>query len=67
MNENKNISKILNHAFVREMCHERHMKISKEAINEIALQSFNIVIRAIEDTKEVGGKLILKRHVEQVI
>ena len=61
------VSKIINHSFMRDMCHERDMKISEDALIEIAKNTWSIVIRCIEDTKDVKGKLILKRQVEGVL
>ena len=62
----RNISKIINSTFFREICHGRGVKISEEALKEFANMNYRLILQAIEDTKEIGGKVVLRRYVERL-
>ena len=65
MDEMRSITKIVNNTFIREMCHGRDVKISQDAIDEIAKQVYQIVNQVIKDTQEMEKKVILRRFVER--
>ena len=57
--------KIINAAYFRDICHARGVKLSEEAIKEFADMNRRILQTVIEDTKEMGYKVVLRRHVER--
>ena len=63
----REISKIINSTFFRDTCHGRGVKISEEALKEFANMNYRILLQAIADTKEIGGKVILRRYVERLV
>ena len=59
------IIKILNSSFIRQMCHSRDVKVSEEAIQEMASRIFDVWIEVIEETKREDRKTVLRRYVER--
>ena len=62
----KQIERVLNTSFIRDMCHERNMKISKDAIREIAVNTCNQINHVMYNAKEMGAVVVLRRHVERM-
>jgi len=58
-------NKIINAAYFRDICHANGVKLSEEAIKEFADMNRRILHTVIEDTKEMGFKVVLRRHVER--
>lgn len=59
--------KILNRSKIRRICHDNDLKISAEAMKELAKQTEATLAQVIKDTKEMGAKTILRRYVERRI
>lgn len=57
--------KIINATHFRDVCHSKDVKLSEEAIKEFANMNRRILNSVIEDTKEMGYKVVLRRHVER--
>jgi len=63
----RNPLKIINATYFRDLCHARGVKISEEAIKEFADMNRRVLFAIIDDTKEIGNKVILRRHVEAFV
>ena len=61
----RNPKKIINGAYIRDVCHANDVKVSEEALKELADMNRRILQAIIEDTKEMGYKVVLRRHVER--
>jgi predicted adenine nucleotide alpha hydrolase (AANH) superfamily ATPase len=57
--------KIINSTYIREYCHAKGVKISEEGLKELANMNRRILNSIIEDTKELGFKVVLRRHIER--
>lgn len=58
-------SKIINAAYFRDVCHANGVKLSEEGLKEFANMNRRILQTVINDTKEMGFKVVLRRHVER--
>jgi len=61
----RNPIKIINSSYIRMFCHNQDIKVSEEAIKEIANMNRKLLQNIIDDTKEMGYKVVLRRHVER--
>lgn len=59
-----NITKIINASLVRKLCQKNGMKVSKYAIEELAIQTEGLLQKASRDAFECGNRVILRRHIE---
>jgi len=59
--------KIINSTRFREICHQNDVKISEEALKEFARMNQEALMHVIDITKEMEGKVILRRYVESVV
>lgn len=60
----REIKKIINSTFVRDVCHANGVKISEEALKEMGRKVYDILHATIEDTKSKEIVVIQRRHVE---
>ncbi len=60
----REIGKIINTTFIRDMCHARDMKMSEEALRVISQDFYQRMQSLINDSKEHGAKVILRRYAE---
>ena len=58
-------TKIINATYFRDICHSKGVKLSEEAIKEFSNMNRRLLNDVIEDTKEMGYKVVLRRHVER--
>jgi len=57
--------KIINATYFRDICHASGLKISEDAIKEFADMNRRLLQIVIDDTKEMGFKVVLRRHAEK--
>jgi len=59
--------KIINATYFRDVCHANNLRISEEALIELANMNRRLLDTIIEDTKEMGYKVVLRRYAEKHI
>jgi len=62
----QNLIKILNQAQIKKICDSHNIKISKKAMEELSVQTWEILREAISDTRSMGKKVIKRRFIERV-
>ena len=65
--KSRDIKKLINSTFLKDICHTKGVKISEEAIKELVNMNLRLLNDIIRDTKEMGYKVVLRRHVENHI
>lgn len=61
----RELSKLVNSSFVRSICHSRDVKISEDAIKQIARGIFDMLNEVIEEIQKDELVVIQRRHIER--